>query len=150
MRLVHAEVSASSLLSFHLCAEHLVWPPFVFYCLYVACLLNCGSEGAGIVWDGWGCASARPQTGEASGGGGAAHQHPHASGADRGSAQSPIPYMQLAAVCLAPADARAHALCLLEAQLLSDGAAAAQQVVPLCLYPASPAVSVLPETLLKQ
>lgn len=109
--------------------------------------LICGSEGAGIVWDGWGCASARPQAGEALGGGGAAHEHSQASGADRGSAQRPIPYMQLAAVWLAPADARAQALCLLEAQLLSNGAAAAQQVVPLLLQPASPAVSVLPGTL---
>ncbi|KAK9827328.1 hypothetical protein WJX81_005997 [Elliptochloris bilobata] len=83
----------------------------------------------GVVWDGWGPASAqlRPAAEAAAGDAGAPAVQLHAVGRSTGPAKPHKPYMQLAAVWLVSVDARALALCLLEAQLLSGGPAAAEQ-----------------------
>ncbi len=82
---------------------------------------RCG-RSAGVIWDGWGRASARPQANptpaERAGPGGAEP------------AAEALPYMQVAAAWLARADARARTACLLEAVLLRGGCAAALQVAP--------------------
>lgn len=87
-----------------------------------------GSDvNAGVVWDGWGHASAWPRSlTEAAGRDAGRPLHGPASAADP--SRGPRPYMQLAAVWLATTEAHAQAQCLLEAQLLSGRSPAAQQV----------------------
>jgi len=96
---------------------------------------RCG-RSAGVIWDGWGRASARPQAsrapmeGAGSGSNGPSAAQRPAPRADADPAAAALPYMQVAAAWLARADARARTACLLEAVLLRGGCAAALQVAP--------------------
>lgn len=102
-------------------------------CPCLHCMSECHSAltrsdaSVGVVWEGWGHASARPGSlAEAAVADERRRLPAPAPGGDP--ARCARPYMQLAAVWLATLDAHAQAQCLLEAQLLPGGLAPARQV----------------------